>query len=374
MGRHPVKTAVLTSSRADFGIYLPLLKKLQSDEAFDLEIIAFGTHPEEKFGFSLQHIINQGFKIQHSLKTAPDDDTPGAISRSMALVTTLMTDVWENSAYEVVFALGDRYEMFAAVASALPFNLRIAHIHGGESTLGAIDNAFRHSITHMSHWHFACTEVYRRKIEELTGSADRTYNTGALGIDSLSVMNFLSINELKSRFGVDFSEPSILITLHPETIGYEDNARNAKQFIRALEHLNSFQQVITMPNADTSGLLIRNLLNDYAAGKKQVILIENFGSQAYLSAMKYSLLLLGNTSSGFMEASFFPKWVINTGNRQDGRIRTPNIVDVSFDHLQIVEAVERHAFMPVPEFPPVYGHGDAADKIIKILRDEFAID
>lgn len=374
MGRHPVKTAVLTSSRADFGIYLPLLKKLESDEAFDLEIIAFGTHPEEKFGYSLQHILNQGFRIPYTLNTAPDNDTPGAISRSMALVTRLMTDVWENSGYEIVFALGDRYEMFAAVASALPFNLRIAHIHGGESTLGAIDNAFRHSITHMSHWHFACAEVYRRKTEELTGSAERTYNTGALGIDSLSVMDFLSINELKTRFGVDFSEPSILITLHPETIGFEDNARNAKQFVRALEQLNSFQQVITMPNADTSGLLIRNLLNDYAAGKKQVILVENFGSQAYLSAMKYALLLLGNTSSGFMEASFFPKWVINTGHRQDGRIRTPNIVDVEFDHHQIVEAVERHAFMPVPEFPPVYGKGDAADRIIKILRDEFAID
>lgn len=374
MGRHPVKTAVLTSSRADFGIYLPLLKKLESDEAFDLEIIAFGTHPEEKFGYSLQHILNQGFRIPYTLNTAPHNDSPGAISRSMALVTKLMTDVWENSGYEIVFALGDRYEMFAAVASALPFNLRIAHIHGGESTLGAIDNAFRHSITHMSHWHFACAEVYRRKIEELTGSAERTYNTGALGIDSLSVMDFLSINELKTRFGVDFAEPSILITLHPETIGFEDNARNAKQFVRALEQLNSFQQVITMPNADTSGLLIRNLLNDYAAGKKHVILIENFGFQAYLSAMKYALLLLGNTSSGFMEASFFPKWVINVGHRQDGRIRTPNIADVGFDHLQIVEAVEHHAFMPVPEFPPVYGKGEAADKIIKILRDEFAID
>lgn len=373
MGKPAVKIAVLTSSRADFGIYMPLLALLQSDNAFDLEVIAFGTHPAERYGYSLQHILDAGLKVVYSFDTAPLNDNPVDISRSMAGVNLKMADVWNETKYDLVFALGDRYEMFSAVASAMPFNLKIAHIHGGETTLGAIDNAFRHSITHMSYLHFACTEAYRKRITELTGSTSKVFNTGALGIDNLTQLNFLDEAALKGKSGIDFSIPSLLITLHPETIGFEENSLNTDQMLMALDHLDRFQQVVTMPNADTSGQMIRQKLIAYAENRRHVKLVENFGTQGYLSAMKLATLMLGNSSSGFMEASYFPKWVINLGHRQDGRLRTPNIVDVEFSKDKIIEAVSNAANTPLPVFPPAYGDGHAAEKIVKILKNEFAI-
>lgn len=373
MGRSVLKIAILTSSRADFGIYLPLAAKLNADEAFQTEVIAFGTHPSAKYGYSLQQITDAGLKVAYSFDTAPKNDLPIDISESMAEVNRLMAGVWAKSNYDLVLALGDRYEMFSAVASAMPFNLKIGHIHGGETTLGAIDNAFRHSITHMSYLHFTCAEAYKQKVIELISSKKRVYNTGSLGIDNLTNMQFMDVELLKESSGIDFSIPSILITLHPETIGFEQNLDNTVQMLQALEQLSEFQQVITMPNADTSGLLIRKKLLDFAEIHPNVKTVENFGSLAYLSAMKHAALMLGNSSSGFMEAAFFPKWVINLGSRQGGRIRTPNIIDVAFDSGEIIKAVRKAAILTLPEFAPVYGDGHAADKIINILKNEFAI-
>lgn len=373
MGRPVLKIAILTSSRADFGIYMPLATKLNADEAFQTEVIAFGTHPSAKYGYSLQQIIDAGLKVAYSFDTAPQNDMPVDISKSMAEVNRLMAGVWAQSNYDIVLALGDRYEMFSAVASAMPFNLKIGHIHGGETTLGAIDNAFRHSITHMSYMHFTCAEAYKQKVIELITDERRVYNTGSLGVDNLSNMQFMDIASLKASSGIDFSIPSLLITLHPETIGFDQNLENTAQMLNALEQLSEYQQVITMPNADTSGLLIRKKLLEFAENHPNVKTVENFGSLAYLSAMKHASLMLGNSSSGFMEAAYFPKWVINLGNRQDGRIRTPNIIDVAFNRAEIINAVRKAATLTLPEFVPVYGDGHAADKIINILKNEFAI-
>lgn len=373
MGKPLLKTAILTSSRADFGIYLPLIQKLMAEKSISLDIIAFGTHLSPRYGNSLKQINDAGCHVAYSFDTAPESDTPGAIARSMAEVTAKLAGVWENSAYELVFALGDRYEMFAAVASAMPFNIKIAHIHGGETTLGAIDNAYRHSISQMSAWHFTCAEPYREKVCQLTGTNQHVYNTGALGIDNLNNLQLLDIEDFTTQFGINPGIPTLLITLHPETIGFEQNQRNTEEMLSALEQLTLFQQVFTMPNADTSGLLIRALIEAYAQGRDHVHLVENFGTLGYLSLMKHAVLMLGNSSSGFMEAAFFPKWVVNLGKRQDGRLRTPNIIDIDFDSILIKKAVLYAYETRPPVFEPVYGNGHAADKIVKILKDEFSL-
>lgn len=373
MGTPRVKIAILTSSRADFGIYLPLLRLLSTEENIATDVIAFGTHLSARYGNTLSHIQDAGFNIAWSFDTAPATDTPGDIARSMAETTRQLTKVWENSHYDLIFALGDRYEMFAAVASTLPFNLKIAHIHGGETTLGAIDNAFRHAITHMSAFHFTGAEPYRLKVCQLIDSDKNVYNTGALGIDNLSKIKLMEIDEFKNQFGIDLHKPSILITLHPETIGFEQNRDNAAEMLGALEMLSDFQQIITMPNADTSGLIIRELIEAYSKNRPNVKVVESFGSLGYLSAMKHCTLMLGNTSSGFMEASFFPKWVINLGKRQDGRIRTPNIIDTAFDRNLITETIRKVCETRIPDFEPVYGDGHAAEKILNILKDELGL-
>lgn len=371
MGTPTIRIAVLTSSRADFGIYLPLLQKLKADPVFKLEIIAFGTHPSKMNGFSLQQIYDEGYPVSVAIDTSPRGDKPADISRTMSKVITEMTTVWEKNNYDLVIALGDRYEMFAAVTSTLPFNLKLAHIHGGEITLGAIDDALRHSITHMSYLHFTVTEKYKDNVIRMLGHEKNVFHTGALSIDNLVSMPLKDKHSLKDITGVDFSQPTLLITLHPETINYDNNKGYAEVFIEALANLRHYQQVITLPNTDTASSSIRKALLEYAANAAYVFTFENLGAAMYLSAMKHAAALVGNSSSGFAEAAFFPKWVINTGDRQSGRLRTPNIIDVPFNATQITEAVERALATPVPYVGPVYGNGKAAEKIINIIKNEY---
>ncbi len=366
-----INLVILTSSRADFGIYEPLLRLLSGAKDINTKIVAFGTHLSELYGFSIQHIKKTGIEIIAEFDTAPHEDTPASISASMALTMQSMTEVWQKHNIDLLVALGDRYEMFAAVASAMPFNIKVAHIHGGETTLGAIDNAFRHSITHMSTLHFTASEDYYNRVIELTGSNRGVFNTGSLSIDSLSTISFLTQEELNEQYNIDFSLPVILITLHPETLNLNKNSIYATEVIKALSTRQDTQQVITMPNADTSGLIIRDKLNLYAKQYKNVTLVENFGSRAYLSIMKYASLVLGNSSSGFIEAAWFPRWVVNIGDRQKGRIRTPNIIDVPFESELIENAISKALSNQIPYVKPIYGTGKAAEKILKHILNEF---
>lgn len=366
-----MKIAVLTSSRADYGIYLPLLRAMEADPFFDMRLIVFGSHLSEAFGRSIDLIEKDGFTIDHRIDVMPANDSPGEISSAIGRTTQAFSRIWEESRYDLILALGDRFEMFAAVVSGVPFNVRFGHIHGGETTLGAIDDAFRHSITLMSSIHFACAEAYKERIIQIRGDGNLVFNTGALGIDLLASLELPGKDEFRDRFGVDLNQPTILSTLHPETVSYEKNSLLAEAFKEALMLLPDFQLVITMPNADTFGMVIREKLQQLTQLRKGVYLFENLGSIGYLSCMKYSSMLIGNTSSGFYDASYFPKWVINLGDRQKGRIRTPNIIDLEFNPVSIAETARRIAGLPVPEFEPVYGKGDAAAKMIKILKNEF---
>lgn len=368
-----IHLAILTSSRADFGIYEPLIDALKEVKSIKTGIIAFGTHLSKDFGYSINQVKKTGIPIINTFNTAPLSDSPSGITLSMIKTMRSLVKVWETNKFDLVIALGDRYEMFAAVSSSLPYNIKIAHIHGGETTIGAIDNALRHSITHMSSLHFTSSEPYKQRVIDLLGHDRGVYNTGALSIDKLSSLNFLSKDELKHEFNIDLHIPTFLITLHPETIGYEKNESYAQQVLDSLYSFNNYQQVITMPNADTSGQIIRRKLYKYAKENRNVILIENFGSLAYLTVMKYASLIIGNSSSGFIEAAWFPRWVVNIGNRQTGRIRTPNIIDVPFDKGLITEAINKALKQLVPEVGNIYGDGNASQKIIKHILNEFNI-
>lgn len=366
-----IRIGILTSSRADFGIYEPLLRLMAKEEKIEAGIIAFGTHLSEKYGYSLQHVLKVPIPVIAQFNTVSENDSPSDIASSMILTMQSMVSVWKDQSFDLLIALGDRYEMFAAVASTLPFNIKVAHIHGGETTLGAIDNALRHSITHMSSLHFTSAKPYYDRVVELTASKKGVYDTGALSTDNLASMQFMSIEEIFENYKINLTIPTILITLHPETIEYKNNEVYAGEVIKALSQNNDYQQVITMPNADTSGSVIRSLFTAYAKGRSNVILVENFGSKGYLSVMNHCSFMLGNTSSGFIEAAWFPKWVVNIGDRQKGRIRTPNILDVPFDSNLINEAISYAKSNSVPVVPPIYGTGNAAQQIIKHILDEF---
>ncbi|MBN1183232.1 MAG: UDP-N-acetylglucosamine 2-epimerase (hydrolyzing) [Bacteroidales bacterium] len=366
-----LKVGVLTSSRADYSIYFPLLKKMSADHFFDLEILVFGTHMMQKFGHTVDAIYQDGFNIVEIAETMSEGDSPSDISNAMSRTLHAFSSCFEKNDYHLIIAIGDRYEMFAAVAASVPFNIPVAHIAGGETTLGAIDNGFRHSITSFSSIHFASTDVYRNRIREITAADRHIYNVGSLSIDNLKKLKLLDVHEFNDRFGINMSAPTILFTFHPETVDYINNKTYIKEIIKAIEKLSAYQLLITMPNADTMGLMIREELVNYSTKRQSVYTVESLGTLGYLSAMRHCSFMLGNTSSGFTEAAFFPKWVINLGDRQKGRIITPNILPTPIESKAIFNSVKLLENKNVPEDCNIYGDGNTAEQIITILKNIF---
>lgn len=364
-----MKIGLLTSSRADFGIYYPLVKGLFNDAFFQLEIIAFGTHLSEKFGYTLKEIEKQGFEVKHKIDTLPQGDNPKDIAKAIGSTIQSFAEFWSQNTFDIVLTLGDRYEMFAAVSAGSPFNVKFAHIHGGETTLGAIDNAYRHSISLMSEYLFVTTNEYKDRGIEIIQNSEKVFNVGALSIDNLKNQKLFSKEEFFLEFGINIDKPYILSTFHPETVSYSNNEKYIDELLATFNLLkDKYQIIITMPNSDTMGLMIRNKIEQFGKNKEQIIIVESLGMKGYLSCMKYCNCLMGNTSSGFVEAAFFPKWVINLGNRQKGRIRTPNIIDCKVDQEKILEKI-----LQIENSDPicsinVYGNGDAANKIIEKLK------
>ena len=340
-----IKLGILSSSRADFGIYLPLLKAIQRNSVdFHLSIIVFGTHLSTYHGYTKVEIEKQGFEIAYEIPSLLLTDDPQSISTAYALTAMKFADFWatNQTSFDWVICLGDRFEMAAAVAAGIPFGVRFAHIHGGETTLGAIDNIYRHSITLASQLHFVANKQFKSRIIELTGHDAKCYVTGSLSLDNIEGMKFLSKKAFQENWGINIHKPYILVTVHPETIAIERNKEFAREIIKALEQLLKERQIIiTLPNADTVGSIYRNAFNHIKNNfPKQIHLIENFGTQSYFTCIKYADFLIGNTSSGIIEAASFHKYVINLGDRQLGRLASENIIHVKFDHLQILSTVK----------------------------------
>ena len=364
-----MKIGVLTSSRADFGIYYPLLKKLHKDHFFHLEIIAFGTHLNKDFGYTINEIIKMGFPVKHKIITKTQNNKPIDISSSIGHSIISFAEFWSTSNFDLVFALGDRYEMFAAVSAASPFNIDIAHIHAGETTLGAIDNMYRHCISLMAKYLFVTTQTYKNRAAKIVENPDFVFNVGALSIDNLVHEKLYSKEEFFRHFSIDLNIPSILTTFHPETVNYQKNELYIIELIKALNTLKEdFQIIITMPNSDTMGNMIREKINTFSKNKSKVKVVESFGMKGYLSCIKECSLLLGNTSSGFVEAAFFPKWVINLGARQDGRIITDNIISSSISAESILKSIELLNNKKIARKIKIYGNGRASDNIISVLK------
>lgn len=337
-----MKIGILTSSRADFGIYLPLLKKLKDDVFFNLEIIAFGTHLSKSHGYTLTEIENKGFNCIHTISSLIANDDEQAIATSYALTALKFADFWQHNKFDLVFCLGDRFEMSAAVQSGIPFNVKFAHLHGGETTLGAIDNIYRHQITLASNLHFTAGDLFSDRVIELIGHNKNVYTVGSLSLNEIE--NFQPIN--KTEFYKKFNIPNedfALVTFHPETVNTEMNQIFASEMRKALSQVAAkLFLVITMPNADTMGSVFRmeieQLKNEFST---QVICIENFGKENYFSAMFYAKVLIGNTSSGIIEAASFGKYVVNVGDRQKGRMQSNNVINAPFGKQEIIEAVDK---------------------------------
>ena len=364
-----MKIALLTSSRADFGIQLPLLRAIAADPAFHLTVIAFGSHLDQRFGATIDEVRREFKGMLVELPSVLGSDSPGDIGLAMARTMEQFAAVWCDLSVDMIIALGDRYEMFAAVAAALPFGITVAHLHGGETTVGAIDNALRHSITHMSRLHFTSAEPYRQRVVQLLGGDGPVHNTGALSVDNLRTLELLSLPLIKERFGVDLSIPTALVTFHPETVGLDSMDAQWHEFSGALrEIVKRYQLLVTLPNADTKGLQLRAKWMAFLDSTPNAFGVDSLGATGYLSCMKYAAFMLGNSSSGYVEASFFPKWVIDVGERQTGRIVTPNMIRAPISTSAILSAVAHTEREQIPTFAAPYGDGHAAARMVNLLK------
>ena len=365
---------LITTSRADYGIYASLLRALAADPAIELQLIVAGTHLSKGHGYTVAAVERDGYAIAARVITVPEDDSALGISKMVGTATERFSKVWAALAGpdDWIIALGDRYEMFAAVAATVPFNLRVAHLHGGETSLGAIDDKFRHAITVMSRAHFTSTQVYADRVAAMVNSWDDVHYVGAPALDGLADMPLYTAVEMRERFATDFTHPVVLVTFHPETVALRRNEDYGQELCRALDRLTGrYRIIITMPNADTMGSVLRQAFVELADGNERVTTIESFGKKGYFSAMKHCAFLLGNTSSGIIEAASFGKYAINLGARQAGRLQSNNQLNVPVDASLILKAVKKLEGMGLNyRGVNIYQkHTSAATAIVRALKN-----
>jgi GDP/UDP-N,N'-diacetylbacillosamine 2-epimerase (hydrolysing) len=370
-----IKLGILTSSRADFGIYLPLLNHLKKESAcFDLSIIAFGTHLSLFHGYTVEEIIKSGFEAKYQISSILLNDNEESIATSYAITAMKFANFWaeHKKSFDCVLCLGDRFEMAAAVTAGLPFNISFAHIHGGETSLGAIDNVYRHMISLASEFHFVSARPFVEKIYSLVGKNAKCFMVGALSLDDVDKIFLPDKAEFKAKWKIDDEAPFVLVTVHPETRSADKTIEHAKVMEEVLKELTSnFNIVISMPNSDAYNSHFRRIFKKLKANySDKVVLIENFGRANYFAAMKYSQLIIGNSSSGIIEAASFNRYVINIGDRQKGRLASDNVFHVPFDTHKILSAIEK---LKSKSFTGdnIYKIGNTAVSIANALKSQY---
>tara|TARA_B100001093_G_scaffold264942_1_gene253327 strand:+ start:3097 stop:4209 length:1113 start_codon:yes stop_codon:yes gene_type:complete len=332
------KIGILTSSRADYGIYKSLLSLLSKDPKIELKLIVFGSHLFIKNNpNSLDEILKDNYaevlKIEGIIRT----NSPKGIVNSYGKCMINFSKFWSENSFDMVIAMGDRFEMSAAIQASIPFEIKIAHIHGGETTLGSIDNIYRHQISLASKIHFVSTENYKERLIGILGYKSKIYNFGSLSISDIDIKKVKPWSKVCSEFKI-INNPFILVTFHPETVNYENNELHVIELEKVLKKLlSNYYLIITGVNQDTNNKVFSDLYNRIKLqSSDRIHLVETFGKENYFSAMKNCLFLLGNSSSGIIEAASFKKYVINVGKRQKGRITGENIINVKFNADQIL--------------------------------------
>jgi UDP-hydrolysing UDP-N-acetyl-D-glucosamine 2-epimerase len=363
--------SVVTVGRSDWGLYLPILEAIRSEPELRLHLIASGAHLVSGHGRTEEVIAADGFTIHDRVQMLLASDSPAAIAASMGLGTIGFAQVYERVRPDLLLVLGDRFEMHAAALAAVPLRIPIAHVHGGEVTAGAIDDALRHAMTKYSHLHFASTSCHARRIVQLGEEPWRVTVSGAPGLDQLRRLRLLSVAELSARLEISLEVPPLLVTQHPVTLQSEKAAEQAEALIEALSS-QSRPIIITRPNADTRNSEILERLEHFAAARPNVRLVSNLGTLGYFSLLRCAAAMAGNSSSGIIEAASFQLPVVNIGLRQHGRPRSGNVIDCGDSAAEISAALEQALS---PEFRQhcrnvrnIYGDGHAASRIVERLK------
>ena len=328
--------------RSDYGIYLPVLQAIVADPGLDLKLIVAGMHLSPEFGSTVQTVEADGYDIAEKVEMLLSSDTPEGVAKSIGLGVIGFAQVFGRFRPDILVVLGDRFEMFTAALAALPFKIPVAHIHGGELTEGAIDDALRHAMTKLSHLHFVATEEYARRVIQIGEQPWRVVVSGAPSLDNICSMKLLNAAELEATFGLDLGRPPLLVTFHPVTLEYEQTEWQVGELLAALD-ASDIPVVFTKSNADTHGRMIEPMIRQFCEHHPSARVIDNLGTQGYFSLMALAAAMVGNSSSGIIEAPSFKLPVVNIGTRQNGRVRASNVFDVGYGRAEIADGIKKAA-------------------------------
>lgn len=368
-----MKTCIATGTRAEYGLLKPLIDKVSVDPAFTLQLLVTGAHLSPEFGLTYKQIEADGYRIDEKVEMLMSSDTPEGITKSMGLGMIGYSDALKRLQPDILIILGDRYEMLALASAALIFRIPIAHIHGGEVTEGAYDDAIRHSITKMSALHFTSTEKYRQRVIQLGEQPDRVFNVGAIGLDLFKSLQLLSKEEVEQELNIRFLKYNYLVGFHPETLSNQSTEKEFNVLLDVIDKQEDSFFIFTKANADTNGRIINQLMVKYVQNNaNKAALFASLGSLRYLSLMKYVTAVVGNSSSGILEAPSAPTATINIGNRQKGRIQADSIINCKVDKKEIIEAFKKvkNPFFQgkVKQVVNPYGKGVASSLILEKLK------
>lgn len=366
------RVAVITTARSEYGIYRPLLRAIRADPKLELQLIAGASHLDPRFN-TVSEISADGFELSAEVRAPLEGDGPSAISKVMGEIAIGMADALERLRPDLIVALGDRSEMQAAVAASVPFLIPVAHIAGGALTRGAIDDGFRHSITKLSHIHLPETELQGQRILRLGEERRRIHVVGSLSIDNVLAIEPLTLDAIAKRFHLDLTAPPILVTIHPESHDFTHTRSHIATVLEALTPPPA-QIIFTYPGADAGGQIIIDAINSFVRRYDgMAFAVPHFGTVGYFSVMRHALAMVGNSSSGIIEAASFGLPVVNIGRRQEGRLAPPNVLHCSY-HVEAIrravsKAIQPETHVELRGVTNPYGDGHTAERMIEVLKN-----
>lgn len=363
------KVAVFTGTRAEYGLLYWLLKDLQQDSEIELQLLVSAMHLSPEFGMTYQQIEADGFTITEKVEMLLSSDSAVGTAKSIGLGVLGFADALERMKPDVMVVLGDRFEALAVTQAAMILRIPIAHIHGGEITEGAYDDAIRHAITKLSLLHFTSTETHRNRVIQLGEHPSRVFNVGAVGLDHLQRSKMLSLAELSTSLNFKLEQPYFLVTYHPVTLASEPAKASFENLLKALDAFPQHQIILTYPNADDGGREIIPLLEAYAKQQpSRVLAIPSLGQKRYLSAVKHAAAVVGNSSSGIIEVPSFKVPTVNIGERQRGRLAAESVFSCPSNTAAIIETLQLGLKSDLTQVVNPYGKGKASEAILKQLK------
>lgn len=373
MTRTHQKVAVFSGTRAEYGLLYWLLKDIENDPWMTLQLLVSGMHLSPEFGCTYKKIEEDGFEIDEKIEILTSSDSAVGTLKSIGLGVIGFSDALNRLKPDVIVILGDRFEALAAAQAAMFLKIPIIHLHGGEVTEGAYDDAIRHAITKLSYLHGTSTEEYRRRVIQLGESPERVKNIGAIGLDHLQRTKLLELTELGKSLQFGLSDRYFVVTYHPVTLADEDPTTSFQSILDVLDTFSEYQVILTYPNADDGGRLIIPMIEEYARSQpKRVLAIPSLGQLRYLSAVKHASAVIGNSSSGIIEVPSFNVATINIGDRQKGRLAANSVVQAKANFESIKQALDTalsQTFLDkLGEVENPYGRGNSSEQVIEMIK------